>query len=335
MPIKTDRNQIEYGLDRFEVSDIKRIFGYLDKNLRIIEEIFQVSIDLTPESLVIGEKNTGRNLSLVSQFLDELSVFLKEGTELTSDDIRKMATTINEGQEVWWKKAHSQGIITTAYHKIIRPRTAGQVNYVRGVKETELIFCIGPAGTGKTYLAMAMACAALQKKEVGRIVLVRPAVEAGESLGYLPGDLREKIEPYLRPLYDALYEMLTPERFQKNIEKDIIEVAPLAYMRGRTLNDSFIVLDEAQNTTPEQMKMFLTRMGFGSKVVVTGDITQIDLPAGKDSGLMVVRKILNNVPGIEFIYLTEKDVVRHQLVQKIIQAYEKFENNLPSKEKST
>jgi len=164
---------------------------------------------------------------------------------------------------------------------------------------------------------------------------VRPAVEAGESLGYLPGDLREKIEPYLRPLYDALYEMLSPERFQKYIEKDIIEVAPLAYMRGRTLNDSFIVLDEAQNTTPEQMKMFLTRMGFGSKVVVTGDITQVDLPSGKNSGLMVIQKILADVSGVEFIYLTEKDVVRHQLVQKIIQAYEKFEKNLPTQEKST
>jgi phosphate starvation-inducible PhoH-like protein len=182
---------------------------------------------------------------------------------------------------------------------------------------------------------MAIACAALQKKEVSRIVLVRPAVEAGESLGYLPGDLREKIEPYLRPLYDALYEMLSPERFQKYIEKDIIEVAPLAYMRGRTLNDSFIVLDEAQNTTPEQMKMFLTRMGFGSKVVVTGDITQVDLPSGKNSGLMVIQKILADVSGVEFIYLTEKDVVRHQLVQKIIQAYEKFEKNLPTQEKST
>lgn len=164
---------------------------------------------------------------------------------------------------------------------------------------------------------------------------MRPAVEAGESLGYLPGDLREKIEPYLRPLYDALYEMLSPERFQKYIEKDIIEVAPLAYMRGRTLNDSFIVLDEAQNTTPEQMKMFLTRMGFGSKVVVTGDITQVDLPSGKNSGLMVIQKILADVSGVEFIYLTEKDVVRHQLVQKIIQAYEKFEKNLPTQEKST
>jgi len=333
--IKTDQNQIEYRLNRFDVADIRKIFGYLDKNLRIIEEVFQVDIDLTPESLTIRDRNLEKNASLVSEFLDELMEFLKEETELTSEDILKMATTIKEGHEAWWKKDSGQGIITTAYHKVIRPRTAGQVNYLRAVKESELIFCIGPAGTGKTYLAMAMACSALQKKEVGRIVLVRPAVEAGESLGYLPGDLREKIEPYLRPLYDALYEMLSPERFQKYIEKDIIEVAPLAYMRGRTLNDSFIVLDEAQNTTPEQMKMFLTRMGFGSKVVVTGDITQVDLPAGKDSGLMVIRKILADVPGIEFIYLTEKDVVRHQLVQKIIQAYDKFEKNLPNKEKST
>jgi len=335
LSINAKHKQIEYRLDCFEISDIKKLFGYLDKNLRLIEEIFQVNIDLTPESLIVGEKNDDASLTQVKTFLDELAAFLKEGHDLTGDDIQKMAATIKEGREIWWKKNYSQGIITTAYHKIIHPRTAGQVNYVRAVKENELIFCIGPAGTGKTYLAMAMACAALQKKEVSRIVLVRPAVEAGESLGYLPGDLREKIEPYLRPLYDALYEMLSPERFQKYIEKDIIEVAPLAYMRGRTLNDSFIVLDEAQNTTPEQMKMFLTRMGFGSKVVVTGDITQVDLPSGKNSGLMVIQKILADVSGVEFIYLTEKDVVRHQLVQKIIQAYEKFEKNLPTQEKST
>ena len=335
MSINANHKKIEYRLDSFNFSDIKKLFGYLDKNLRLIEEIFQVDIDLTPESLLVGEKNNDTSLFQVKMFLDELATLLKEGHDLTGDDIQKMATTIKEGRERWWKKTYSQGIITTAYHKIIYPRTAGQANYVRAVKENELIFCIGPAGTGKTYLAMAVACAALQKKEVSRIVLVRPAVEAGESLGYLPGDLREKIEPYLRPLYDALYEMLSPERFQKYIEKDIIEVAPLAYMRGRTLNDSFIVLDEAQNTTPEQMKMFLTRMGFGSKVVVTGDITQVDLPTGKDSGLIVIQKILADVSGVEFIYLTEKDVVRHQLVQKIIQAYEKFEKNLPVKEKST
>lgn len=303
------------------------MFGGLDKNLQTIEDVFGVEIHLSSDRLIIQGKTTDKDPHQVNDFLDELLPFLKDGTEVTEDDLRKMATSFQENQDVWWRKDHSQPILTTAFHKSIRPRTAGQIQYIRAVRESELCFCIGPAGTGKTYLAMALACAALQKKEVSRIVLVRPAVEAGESLGYLPGDLKEKIEPYLRPLYDALYEMLSPERFQKYSEKDIIEVAPLAYMRGRTLNDSFIVLDEAQNTTPEQMKMFLTRMGFGSKVVVTGDVTQIDLPSGKDSGLMVVQRILPDVAGITFVHLTEKDVVRHRLVQKIIQAYDKFEKD--------
>ena len=327
MSINANHKKIEYRLDSFNFSDIKKLFGYLDKNLRLIEEIFQVDIDLTPESLLVGEKNNDTSLFQVKMFLDELATLLKEGHDLTGDDIQKMATTIKEGREIWWKKTYSQGIITTAYHKIIYPRTAGQANYVRAVKENELIFCIGPAGTGKTYLAMAVACAALQKKEVSRIVLVRPAVEAGESLGYLPGDLREKIEPYLRPLYDALYEMLSPERFQKYIEKDIIEVAPLAYMRGRTLNDSFIVLDEAQNTTPEQMKMFLTRLGFGSKAVITGDITQVDLPTEKVSGLIEAENILKKSAGIRFVHFSEIDVIRHPLVQDIITAYAHLTNS--------
>jgi phosphate starvation-inducible PhoH-like protein len=219
-----------------------------------------------------------------------------------------------------------EDVICMTYRgKPIRPRTTGQKKYVDAIRGNDVVFAIGPAGTGKTYLAVALAVAALKDATISRIVLVRPAVEAGESLGFLPGDLREKVEPYLRPLYDAFYEMFSPERFMKYVEKKVIEIAPLAYMRGRTLNDSFIILDEAQNTTPEQMKMFLTRLGFGSKAVVTGDITQIDLPVGKNSGLKVVQSVLKDIPGIEFVSLGRSDVVRHEIVQRIVQAYEDYE----------
>jgi len=315
----------EFRLVLGSVREAQRFFGFLDANVRVIESVFQVDVNIEGDTIVVRRKGK-EDLALVERFLTELVDFLREGAEPTPEDLRRMATSFRETQKVWWKDEET--IFVTASHKPIRAKTPGQLQYVRAVRSSDITFCIGPAGTGKTYLAMAMACAALQKKEVARIVLVRPAVEAGESLGYLPGDLKEKIEPYLRPLYDALYEMLSPERFQRYTERGIIEVAPLAYMRGRTLNDSFIVLDEAQNTTSEQMKMFLTRMGFGSKVVVTGDITQVDLPPGKRSGLVVVQEILRDIPGITFVYLTEKDVVRHHLVQKIILAYERFEANM-------
>ncbi len=317
------RNE-EFRLTLGSIKEAQKLFGFLDANVRVIESVFEVDVNVEGDTIVVRRRGK-EDLGLVERFLTELVDFLKEGAEPTPEDLRRMATSFRETQKVWWKDEGT--IFVTASHKPIRAKTPGQLQYVRAVRTSDITFCIGPAGTGKTYLAMAMACAALQRKEVGRIVLVRPAVEAGESLGYLPGDLKEKIEPYLRPLYDALYEMLSPERFQRYTERGIIEVAPLAYMRGRTLNDSFIVLDEAQNTTSEQMKMFLTRMGFGSKVVVTGDITQIDLPSGKRSGLIVVQEILRDIPGISFVYLSEKDVVRHHLVQKIILAYERFEAN--------
>jgi phosphate starvation-inducible protein PhoH and related proteins len=211
--------------------------------------------------------------------------------------------------------------------KAIRPKTAGQKRYVDAIRRSTVTFAIGPAGSGKTYLAMAMAVRALQQKEVARLILCRPAVEAGEKLGFLPGTLYEKINPYMRPLYDALYDMMDPEQLSRLMERGTVEVSPLAYMRGRTVNDSFIILDEAQNTTPEQMKMFLTRLGFGSKVVVTGDITQIDLPAGSHSGLNIVREILTDIGGLEFVYLTAKDVVRHKIVQEIVEAYRRFDED--------
>lgn len=314
-----------------DLSNLKKLFGGFDANVSLIEEVFDVEISVAEDSIVIKGKQNGSSAQLALKFLEELIQLFQEGLEVEYRDLQKMALAFKADRNAWWKNEAGETILVTAYNKPIRPKTPGQVKYVQAVRKAEITFCIGPAGTGKTYLAMAMACAALQRKEVSRIVLVRPAVEAGESLGFLPGDLKEKIEPYLRPLYDALYEMLSPERFQKFSDRGTIEVAPLAYMRGRTLNDSFIVLDEAQNTTAEQMKMFLTRMGFGSKVVVTGDITQIDLPAGKTSGLVLVQHILKDIEGIEFIYLSERDVVRHHLVQKIILAYEQFEKKASSK----
>jgi len=226
-------------------------------------------------------------------------------------------------QPVDWKLLYSNVIDVFKKEKEIRPKTLGQKKFIDAVRKNEIVFVIGPAGTGKTYLAVAIALSALKSKSVNRIILVRPAVEAGESLGYLPGDLLEKIEPYFRPLYDAIYEMMPSEKFQKYMERGIIEIAPLAYMRGRTLNDSFIILDDAQNTTLGQMKMFLTRFGFGSKIIINGDITQVDLPRKENSGLIKISKVLENIKGIEFIYLNDQDVVRHRLVQEIIRAYER------------
>jgi len=226
-------------------------------------------------------------------------------------------------QPVDWKLLYKDVIHVFKKDKEIRPKTLGQHKYIEAIKKNDIVFAIGPAGTGKTYLAVAIALSALKNEEVDRIILVRPAVEAGESLGYLPGDLLEKIDPYFRPLYDAMYEMMPSEKFQKYMERGIIEIAPLAYMRGRTLNNSFIILDDAQNTTLGQMKMFLTRFGFGSKVIINGDITQVDLPLKEQSGLTRVAKILKKIKGIAFIYLNDRDVVRHRLVQEIIRAYER------------
>ncbi|MBC7188759.1 PhoH family protein, partial [Candidatus Aerophobetes bacterium] len=259
---------------------------------------------------------------------------INQGYSPDLKDLRLILNRIKRGKDSQIEQIASEVIFVTPRGKKIKPYTEGQREYVKAMRENEVVFVIGPAGTGKTYLAVAMAVASLERGDVLRIILTRPTVEAGEKLGFLPGGLEEKVEPYLRPLYDALYEMLLAERFHSFLERGIIEIAPLAYMRGRTLNDAFIILDEAQNTTYEQMKMFLTRIGFGSKVVVTGDITQIDLPPRKTSGLVEVESLFKGIEGIKIVYLTGKDVVRHRLVQEIVKAYEEYEKRFRDAKKS-
>ncbi|NPV52796.1 MAG: PhoH family protein [Firmicutes bacterium] len=304
------------------------LLGKHDETLKALERIFGVTIAVRGNELVFS--GAPDQVDKVLRVLQDLQGLLRLGSNITIRDVKYAAKLARDNEDVTLSDLASDIIQVTARGKQVRPKTLGQKRYVDAIRRSGLVFAIGPAGTGKTYLAMAMAIAALKSREVSRIVLTRPAVEAGERLGFLPGDLQDKVDPYLRPLYDAIYDILGAEIFQKYMEKGIIEVAPLAYMRGRTLDDSFIILDEAQNTTHEQMKMFLTRLGFGSKAVVTGDITQIDLPRRKFSGLEEVQAILRGIDGIEFIYLTDQDVVRHELVQKIIRAYEKFEGERAS-----
>ena len=299
------------------------LFGKFDENIKQIEEGFDVDIVVRENEIkVIGEEDAvGRAERVIYSLLDQI-----EGdNEINPQNVFYTINMVKEGQDGKLNDMLNDVVCVTARGKQIKSKTLGQRLYVKAMRENDIVFSIGPAGTGKTYLAMAMAINSFKNREVSRIVLTRPAVEAGERLGYLPGDLQEKVDPYLRPLYDALYDIMGAETFQKHMEKGLIEVAPLAYMRGRTLDDSFIILDEAQNTTGEQMKMFLTRMGYGSKMIITGDITQIDLPSSKRSGLKLVTKILDGIDGISFVYLTAKDVVRNPLVQKIISAYTVYE----------
>jgi phosphate starvation-inducible PhoH-like protein len=296
------------------------LLGQGDHLLKLVEEQFEADINVRGNEITIA--GDGSEAQAVSALFAEMLQLLERGDTLTPDSIDRAIDMIkrDDGSP---SKVFSD-VILTHRGKTIRPKTAGQKRYVDAIRKHTVTFGIGPAGTGKTYLAMAMAVDALKRKEVGRIILTRPAVEAGERLGYLPGTLYDKVDPYLRPLYDALFDMMDIEKSTALTERGTIEVAPLAFMRGRTLNDSFIILDEAQNTSPEQMKMFLTRLGFGSKVVVTGDVTQIDLPAGH-SGLKQVRDILKGVEDVEFIELESRDVVRHKLVQHIVTAYHRFE----------
>lgn len=316
-----------YTEKNIEIADFEKtqaLFGSFDENLKVIENELLVTVLVREgEIKLVGEEE---NIDKARRVLEILMKNQDDGEAITSQTVSYIIAMVKEGEG---DKTYDfdDVVISTARGKVIKCKTLGQKDYVNAIRKNDIVFGIGPAGTGKTYLAMAMAIKAFKNREVNRIILTRPAVEAGEKLGFLPGDLQEKVDPYLRPLYDALHEIMGIEVFQKNMEKGLIEVAPLAYMRGRTLNDSYIILDEAQNTTPEQMKMFLTRMGFGSKAIITGDITQIDLPKGKNSGLKVVMDILEGVNGIEFISFSEKDVVRHKLVQDIIKAYEKYEIN--------
>lgn len=307
-----------------ENSHISNVFGQFDTNVKKIESAYGVTIVNRGDCIKItGENN---QVGKAEKILLSLDTLAGKGEAITAQNLEYFMASAEEEDLREVEKLYDDCICLTVKGRPVKPKTLGQKKYVEDIKNNTIVFGIGPAGTGKTYLAMAMAITAFKKNEVDRIILTRPAIEAGEKLGFLPGDLQQKVDPYLRPLYDALYEIMGAENFVKNMEKGAIEVAPLAYMRGRTLDNAFIVLDEAQNTTPEQMKMFLTRIGYGSKVVVTGDITQIDLAEGKRSGLMDATRILNNIEGIAMITLTNKDVVRHPLVQKIILAYEKVEN---------
>ena len=307
-----------------QIEHVLILFGNGDQNIKIIEEHFGVSIVCRgTEVKITGESEA---VSKAQRTIDTLLTMVQKDGALSEQNVRYVITLVEQGNEQSMAQMNSSCIAVTVKGKPVKPKTLGQKKYTDAIQDNTITFGIGPAGTGKTYLAVAMAVRAFRDEQVSRIILTRPAVEAGEKLGFLPGDLQDKVDPYLRPLYDAMFDMMGPENFQRNMEKGSIEVAPLAYMRGRTLDDSFIILDEAQNTTPEQMKMFLTRLGFNSKAIVTGDITQIDLPNAGRSGLIEAVKVLKNIDDIAIMRLSEKDVVRHKLVQDIITAYEKYHN---------
>jgi phosphate starvation-inducible PhoH-like protein len=291
--------------------------GPQDKNLKFLETQFHTNIIARGTDIIIS--GAKKNVTRTKNFIEMILKKVNKTHQLTEADLKYAAVEDNNPQMNF-----NEGVEVLSKKRYVKAKTVGQKKYIEAIKNNDIVFAIGPAGTGKTYLAMAMAVSALKKKEVSRIILARPAIETGEKLGFLPGNIFDKVSPYLRPLYDALYDMVEFEKVKEFTDKGIIEIAPLAFMRGRTLNDAFIILDEAQNTTPEQMKMFLTRLGFGSKAVITGDITQVDLPEKKPSGLIQIQSMLKNTPGITFFYLTSHDVVRHKLVQQIIEAYGKL-----------
>jgi phosphate starvation-inducible PhoH-like protein len=302
---------------------VENLFGTFDENLKLLERCLRVTTHLQDETLDIeGEPG---DVERAERLVQEYTELVEKGARFDQGEIQSFLRIICEDPGATFKSLAEAGRPRTFGKKVISPKSLNQRRYVSAIEAHDMVFGIGPSGTGKTYLAVALAVDALLTKEVSRIILARPAVEAGEKLGFLPGTLQEKVNPYLRPLYDALYDVLDPDRVERYLEKSIIEVAPIAFMRGRTLNDAFVILYEAQNTTSEQMKMFLTRLGFNSKAVITGDVTQIDLPNGRRSGLLEAVDVVRNVEGISFVYFTERDVVRHSLVQRIIRAYEEFD----------
>ncbi|HTD56041.1 MAG TPA: PhoH family protein [Silvibacterium sp.] len=302
---------------------LESLFGTRDENLRLMEDLLHVRIDLRSDAVVV--EGSGESIARVERIFSDYEALRKAGVSLQNGELHGMLRLVVADPNVSLRSLAETGKQRSAgIKRMVQPRSLNQRMYLEAIDQSDMVFGIGPAGTGKTYLAVAMAVSALQAKKVSRIVLVRPAVEAGERLGFLPGSLQEKVDPYLRPLYDALYDLLEPERVDKMLEKNVIEVAPLAFMRGRTLNDAFVIMDEAQNTTSEQMKMFLTRMGNNSKAVITGDVTQIDLPNPRKSGLIEATTVLDGVDGIRFIHFESGDVVRHPLVQRVIQAYDNF-----------
>jgi phosphate starvation-inducible protein PhoH and related proteins len=302
------------------VPNIQKLFGTRDENIQLLEDGLNVTIDLKSDSVQI--EGAARDVSRAEQIFTDFDQLGRAGQELSANELTSMLRVVAEDSSTTLRGLAEAGKQRAFGKRQVQPKSMNQRRYLDAIEKYDMVFGIGPAGTGKTYLAVAMAVSALNNKKVNRIILARPAVEAGERLGFLPGTLQEKVDPYLRPLYDALYDLMDQEKVDRYLEKNVIEIAPIAFMRGRTLNDSFIILDEAQNTTSEQMKMFVTRLGFNSKAVITGDITQIDLPNARKSGLVEAAEILKPVEGVSFNYFTEEDVVRHHLVQRIIRAYD-------------
>ena len=309
------------------------VYANEPKNLRLVEDLLMLKVSAREDW--IGVEGDPVNIERAKLLFTELRRAVTGGATIRRQEFSQAVSTVSRGERLRMQELQTERVEVSARKKAIVPKTVNQKRYIEAIREHDIVIGIGPAGTGKTYLAMAMAVNALRRERVGRIILCRPAVEAGEALGFLPGTLEEKVAPYLRPLYDALYDMMEPEEIQRNMERGVIEIAPLAYMRGRTLNNAFVILDEAQNATSEQMMMFLTRMGFDSKVVVTGDITQVDLPGHKTSGLIEIQGVLKEIPGLTFAYLDGTDVVRHELVQKIVAAYGKFKDERERRRKAS
>ena len=301
---------------------IETLFGSYDENLKNLESLFNVRIRTDGHELLVDGAPV--DVAKIERVIGQLAVLMREGYRFSKGDVKRASRLVAQDPSVELSDYFLRGTLKPSSKRQITPKSVNQRRYVEAIERYDIVFGIGPAGTGKTYLAMAQAVSFLTAKKVTRIILARPAVEAGEKLGFLPGDLQEKVNPYLRPLYDALYDILDVERVGRLLERGTIEIAPIGFMRGRTLNDAFIILDEAQNTTSEQMKMFLTRLGFGSKAVITGDVTQIDLPAGRTSGLVEAMKVIRRIEGIAFVYFDDRDVVRHDLVHQIVKAYETF-----------